>query len=362
MTPLEKLQSEIDSARAAVSVQSYAMSVGELATMYQAGDLVLNPRFQRFYRWTLDQKARLIESLLLDLPIPPIFVQQGIDGEWEVIDGLQRLSCVFDFMGVLKEGAPLELVATKYLPGLAGIKWSSDDDSFEMSSAQKRLVRTARLEVNILKRESAPYAKYELFMRINTGGTPLSNQEVLNCVLIMQPNGDRLYDTVATAVNDPVVVDMLRLTDRAMEERFDQELFFRWLTLRDLEPDSLGKIYELSQFMVDRTIAFAADDPEIFAEAAAQYRACMAFIADSLGENAFRKWDEATGRFRGGFYISAFEVLAIGASEAILAGRLSQDQLQQLARDMWTAEGVVFGSGIRANTRLPKTVAFGRAV
>ena len=76
------------------------MSFGELMNLYQSDELDIHPEFQRFFRWKIEQKSRLIESILLGIPLPSIFVAQRRDGVWDVIDGLQRLSTVFQIAGI----------------------------------------------------------------------------------------------------------------------------------------------------------------------------------------------------------------------------------------------------------------------
>jgi hypothetical protein len=119
------LADEIQARSTEIHTDAYSMSFGELMNLYQSGELDIHPEFQRFFRWTIEQKSRLIESILLGIPLPSIFVAQRRDGVWDVIDGLQRLSTVFQFAGILKDedGAqvsPLQLTATKYLPSLVG--------------------------------------------------------------------------------------------------------------------------------------------------------------------------------------------------------------------------------------------------
>jgi uncharacterized protein DUF262 len=106
------------------------MSVGELMNLHRDGELDIHPEFQRFFRWTNQQKSRFVESLLLGIPLPSIFVSQRTDGVWDVIDGLQRLSTILQLAGVLRDetGAPVEplrLSATKYLPSLEGKIWAT---------------------------------------------------------------------------------------------------------------------------------------------------------------------------------------------------------------------------------------------
>lgn len=121
----------------------------------------------------------MIESFLLNIPIPPIFVYQRLDGVWDVVDGLQRLSTILEFMGEYKEAdgnllPPLKLEGTKYLPSLDGMKYDDPDDvehSFAMF--EKRYLKMARINCVIVKKESDESGKFEIFQRLNTGGTDI---------------------------------------------------------------------------------------------------------------------------------------------------------------------------------------------
>src|SRR6516164_11024265 len=118
---------EVERAKRRVTTDAYQMSFGEIVNLYQEKDLIINPEFQRLFRWTNYQKSRLIESILLGIPIPPIFVYERTDGKWELVDGLQRVSTVLEFMGVLRDAdaneaddplPPSILSPTNYLPSL----------------------------------------------------------------------------------------------------------------------------------------------------------------------------------------------------------------------------------------------------
>ena len=96
------LQDEIDKHRKDIHTDGYPMSIGELVNLYRDKELDLHPEFQRFYRWSPQQKSRWIESILLGIPLPSFFVVQRDDGVWDVIDGLQRLSTILELMGELR--------------------------------------------------------------------------------------------------------------------------------------------------------------------------------------------------------------------------------------------------------------------
>jgi uncharacterized protein with ParB-like and HNH nuclease domain len=96
------LLQQVEEKRKEIFTDSYPMSIGELVNLYKDGDLEINPAFQRFFRWSETQKVRLIESILLGIPLPSIFVAQREDGVWDLVDGLQRISTILYFMNELK--------------------------------------------------------------------------------------------------------------------------------------------------------------------------------------------------------------------------------------------------------------------
>lgn len=139
------LKEEISKKRKDMVVDSYPMSIGEVMNLYKDGELDVHPEFQRFFRWDEEQKTKLIESILLGIPIPPIFVSQKLDGTWDVIDGQQRLSTILQFLHVLKKDdgekyPPLILRSTKFL-----LPWEAYAGTMRISSClSKRLVLSVK--------------------------------------------------------------------------------------------------------------------------------------------------------------------------------------------------------------------------
>jgi uncharacterized protein with ParB-like and HNH nuclease domain len=185
------LQAQIDKKRKEIKTDGYPMSIGEWLSMYERDELDIHPEFQRYYRWSAEQKTSLIESILLGIPLPPIFVSQRSDGVWDVVDGLQRLSTIFQFVGILKDEDgenidPLVLEGTKYLPALNGISWENEDEPKKAIPKDLQLViKRSKISASIILKESDETAKFDLFQRLNTGGSELSPQEVRNCLLMM---------------------------------------------------------------------------------------------------------------------------------------------------------------------------------
>jgi uncharacterized protein with ParB-like and HNH nuclease domain len=255
------LQDQIDSARADIKTDTYSMSIGEWLNLYNDEELDIHPEFQRFFRWDAAQKSRFIESLLLGIPIPPIFVAQRQDGVWDVVDGLQRLSTIFEFVGVLKDKdqkvmPQLRLQRTRYLPDLTNKVWDSDlVDSF--TTAQRMIIKRTKVGVSIILRESDPRSKYELFQRLNTGGSVLSEQEVRNCILVMS-NPD-FYDWLRVLADDSNFREVTALTDRAISEQYDMEIALRYLVFRRLSEGDLQGIGDVGEFLTDKMTGLAED-------------------------------------------------------------------------------------------------------
>ncbi|CDN46165.1 DUF262 domain-containing protein, partial [Paenibacillus sp. P22] len=242
------LQDEITLMSKVIMTDSYPMSIGELSNIYKDGDMDLHPEFQRIFRWDIKQKSNLIESILLGIPIPPIFVYQTKEGVWDVIDGLQRLSTIFEFMGILKsddlngeikEVAASKLIKTKFLPSLEGKFWESEDEENSLDEAQRRFIKRAKLDIKIVEKSSDPNAKYELFQRLNTGGAHLSPQEIRNCLLVMI-NRD-LYLAIKELNEYENFKDCLPLTDNNVEQQNDMEMVVRFIVARHSNLDEINR-------------------------------------------------------------------------------------------------------------------------
>ena len=363
------LEQEIDSRRSEIRSDGYPMSIGELINLYKDDELDIHPEFQRFYRWSDEQKSRLIESILLGIPIPSIFVSQREDGVWDVIDGLQRLSTIFELVGVLKneEGKtlpPLTLSKTKYLPSLAGKRWEDEDSAASIGTTNQLIIRRSKIDVKIILRESSESSKYELFQRLNTGGSQLADQEVRNVVLIMvNPDAYRWIEDLA---NDHNFQTCIALSDRALSEQYHLELVTRFLVFRDLEESELGSIGDIGEFLTDRITALAESDSfqetKLVEETA--FKCTFAQLAETMGDRSFRKYDATRQKYFGGFLISAFEPIAlgIGYNYEKYSGETDTLKIEKLAQDLWANDQFLShsGSGVRASSRVPSNIPLGR--
>ena len=347
----------------------YSMSVGELISIYRDGDLDIHPEFQRFYRWSEEQKSRFVESILLGIPIPSIFVSQREDGVWDVIDGLQRLSTIFQLIGELKdpdgEKYPmLTLKATKYLPSLDGKRWDDDDPDSSIGGANRLKIRRAKMDVKIILGESGESRKHEMFQRLNAGGERLSEQELRNAIMVMvNPDAFRWIENLS---QDGNFQSCITLSDRMLRERYDMELATRFLTLRTLPENELRRIGDIGEFLTDETVRFARSPKYKDAKASEEraFRDTFARLARSLGDKSFKKYDAANGRHAGGFLISAFEPIALGVGfncENYGVEDVSK-AIEKESKKLWSNPDFLrnSGMGVSASTRMSANIPLGR--
>lgn len=358
-----ELQEQIDRARQEIRADAYSMSIGEWINLYRDEELEVHPEFQRFFRWTSSQKTRLIESILLGIPVPPIFVAQTPDGIWEVVDGLQRLSTIFEFVGILKgeEGEqkpPLKLEATKYLPALEGKVWEDSDHPEQSFTQTERLqVKRSKLDVSIILRESGERAKFELFQRLNTGGSPLSDQEVRNCILVMV-NRDFFFWLRGLADHQPFQ-ESIALTDRAVSEQYDMELVTRYMVFNDMDRGKLLSLGDVGEFLTDQIVTFAESQGRAESQGG-KFKLVFDYISNTIGSNAFRRYDPTRKKHVGGFLVSAFEVVALGL--AFQDEFPKPQDFEARVRDLWANPTFqkYSGAGTRASTRIPHLIPLGR--
>jgi len=343
------------------------MSIGELISLYRDGELDIHPEFQRFFRWTQLQKSKFIESILLGIPIPSIFVSQREDGVWDVVDGVQRLSTIFEFVGILRDetGATVPastLVGTDYLPSLEGKTWENGSrPTNEFPSSLRLDFKRQKLDLKIIKKESDPNTKYDLFERLNTLGSQLSDQEVRNCLLVMI-NRD-FFKWLQHLAQNRDFQETIGLTDTASQQRYDMELALRFLIFHKAPDRSLGGIKDVGDFVTRNMRALATSRDFDLDQEERVFSRTFGAINRTLGEDAFRRQDG--GRGRGGFLVSVFEVVAIGLGTNIArspAAPVDPGKLKAALKALWNEPEFrrYAASGVSASSRVPALIPLGR--
>lgn len=158
--------------------QNWAVShVFELIDKWQQVDLA--PDFQRGFVWDYARKSRLIESLMLRIPVPAFYLAETEDGKYQVVDGVQRLTTITEFM---KNEFPLKHL--EYLNDQEGFFFENNEaiNQQGIDGNYWRNILQTQITVNIIEAKSPSKVKFDVFRRVNTGGKPLNNQEIRNCL------------------------------------------------------------------------------------------------------------------------------------------------------------------------------------
>lgn len=335
---MSTLREEIDKARMQVHTDSYPMSIGELVNLYDDGELDIHPEFQRVYRWTDEQKSRLIESILLGIPLPSIFVAQRKDGVWDVVDGLQRISTILSFLGKLKDEKgvltePLRLQKTKYLPALFNKVWEDNDNpENEFDIEIKRIFKREKIDIKIIKRESDNDTKFELFQRLNTGGSKLSDQEVRNCMLLMH-NREAFFWLKDLAKNEAFKT-ILPISDKQSEESYDVELALRFFIYRHINKAIIKDHSDVSPYLNAEMISlFDEKNSFNYAVEANIFQKTCEIALNALDDSAFKKYNHIKSKYEGAISLPVYEAASFGLSKLIEENKYSDEQLIQLFKD-----------------------------
>ncbi|HET6407795.1 MAG TPA: DUF262 domain-containing protein [Chthoniobacteraceae bacterium] len=363
------LEKEISAARQAIASDGYPMSIGELTNLYREGELVIRPEFQRFFRWTSLQKSRLVESLLLGIPLPSIFVAQTESGIWEVVDGLQRLSTIFELQGELKdpEGKlkpALDLQGTKYLPNMEGRNWASQNPSTQLTDAQKLDVKRSKIDIKIIKRESSPQTKFDLFQRLNSYGSQLNAQEMRSALLVAVSSD--FFVRLERLASYPPFRSCVQLSEKQIEERYDVELVTRFIVLHNIGSSkiNLSSLRDLSQVLDDASVELATAYPAGFDEIERTFHATFDAVLANGDENVLRRWDAAKNEYRGPFLTSAFEIFALGIGYHIANNEPYRTDLIPLSQWLWSTPRMQSGysTGRSTESRLAEFIPRGREI
>ncbi|MBU4263448.1 MAG: DUF262 domain-containing protein [Proteobacteria bacterium] len=246
----ETLESELSSTRNTLSADRLDMSFGELINMYDSGELIIDPEFQRYFRWDIYQRTRFVESILLGIPVPSIFMAEDSNGKWEVVDGLQRISTILSFFGKLTGDNEKEngwvMCQGDLINSLEG---KSIDDlplKFQLN------IKRSSVRIEVIKWDSRYDMRYELFNRLNTGGSPLTDQEVRNC--IFRAAGSGLSKEIRELSANMMLNQFVRPTERQKSELYLDELVLRFYALLWSSSPSKNLGEHLTEYMKEASV------------------------------------------------------------------------------------------------------------
>ncbi|MEW1866806.1 DUF262 domain-containing protein [Streptomyces caelestis] len=270
-----------------IRVNTKQFSLRNALDMIEDESLELAPDFQRGRVWKLKQKSQLIESVLLQIPLPAFYFAEDTDGLMRVVDGLQRLSTIHDFVrGGEERGFALK--------GLEYLQNAVEGKRFEdLPAPWKRRIYNTQIITNVIDPTTPPDVMYDIFKRINTGGTPLNAQEIRHC---MSKGRSRtvLREMTSTAEFNAATNHMgghIRMNDREMALRF--AAFWLMGTEGYAKYAAMDPFLQHTTTVLDRTEEGDATVDALMAD----FRKAMVNARLVFGDQAFRKWPlESSGR------------------------------------------------------------------
>lgn len=218
-TPLEEEVESLDLSKSSRNIYTEPADaeIDSLYNKFNKGKLIVQPDFQREYVWDGKRASRLIESAILRIPIPIIYISEEPDNKEYVIDGQQRLTSFFSFLsGKFPDGKEFKLSGLQVFTELNGKSYKDLSDTYQ------DMISYFKLRTVTVKRESDENLKFEIFERLNTGAVPLNDQELRNCIY-RGPYNDLIHELS----RDPDFIYILGLA-QPDKRRKDVELVLRF--------------------------------------------------------------------------------------------------------------------------------------
>ena len=323
-----------------LSVLDY--NLGTLADLIQAKVIDLSPRYQRRFRWDASRQSQLIESFLMNVPIPPIFLNEDSYGKYSVIDGKQRLNAIYSFMrGRLT------------LTGLKVFREINGDTVDDLPQELQNVLKTrANLRAVIILRQSDQDVKFEVFKRLNTGGVRLNPQEIRNSTW-----PGPLNDLVLDLSEDPKFHGLMGIRKKEnssiYREMRDAEFVLRYFAFRNSwQSFNGGMMRHMDGFMAKNQRMSATD----LQDARNDFLHTLEAVSAAFGEQAFQRWVPARkgspGYWRQQVLASLFDA-EMFACRGLSARKLAANHGRILARMIKLFSDENFRQAIDAATNTP---------
>ncbi|WP_327007940.1 DUF262 domain-containing protein [Dactylosporangium sp. NBC_01737] len=276
---LELLEDQLNVERRKVDVATHNFSVRELVRMIAEKELNVAPDYQRMFRWTPEAESTFVESVFLGLPIPPIFVATNVGFQWEVVDGLQRLSTLVHFLSVNKaelaviaRSAPLPLTGLEKLNQLNGLTHEQLPRNLQVYFGRQPL------QVVSLTDKSDLQVRFDVFARLNRGSMRLSAQEVRACVY-----QGKFNDLVSELAAFEPFTKMLKLKKVNQSDGTTAEQVVKFFAYKNYRDSFDGKI----EHWLNKYMESVKKNPFNYSKESAAFQDAVKKLAEILGDRQF---------------------------------------------------------------------------
>ncbi len=329
-----------------IKISTREPSVYLVMERIRRGEVDLAPDFQRSGDiWPLRTQSRLIESILLRIPLPVFYMAADPDDNWQVVDGLQRLGTLRNFIIHKK----LRLRGLEYLSQFEG------HDYDQLPRPMQRRITETQLSCHVIETGTPPEVMFNVFKRINTEGKPLVGQEIRHA---LNPGSAR--DLLRELAESP---EFLRATDGTVNPKrmADRECVLRFLAFRSLGDESYGG--KLDEFLMT-AMKHLNGAPGSHSALREDFRRAMSLAWDLFGKEAFRKPNRpGYKRWRSPVNKPLFESLSVALAEVPENGVELRGRKDEVAAELDDLmENAEFFESISVGTQATRQVKirFGR--
>lgn len=248
-----KIQEQIDKNRRTVSFDSYDITVRQLYDMAVEAIIDIAPEYQRHFVWDETRQSQLIESIFLGIPVPSLFMATNKDSSWEVVDGLQRLTTIINFVGdektikrINKNCSKLTISGLEKLDSLNGLQYE------KLPKSLQNMFLTRPIRVTVLNDRSDYNLRFDLFERLNTGGVTLHPQEIRNCIYLGEFN-----DFIKKCSENESFRTVIKMTRNAERTGSYEELVLKFFAYYENRESFIHSVKEfLNEYMAFKTLNF----------------------------------------------------------------------------------------------------------
>ncbi len=302
-----------------IRITTKNFSLREVVEQIRMDEIDLSPDFQREYVWKRRQRTRLIESILLGIPLPAFYFNQEEDATYQVVDGVQRLSTIHLFMNNEHELAAADL---EYLKELDGLRYD------QLDQAVMRRFRAAQIVVHIIEPQTPDEVKYDIFSRVNTLGSPLSAQEIRHAMSRQRSREFLLVLSELPSFDEATARNFFR-KDRNDSSRWvrdtgrmmNRELALRFCAFLNFDEEVYRQFSSLDAYLADFTKRIdgrpasgpSFDDSQLI-DMCQKFDLAMRNAICVLGKYAFRR-NPAYASKRGPLNRAVFEAQAIALAK-----------------------------------------------
>lgn len=260
-----------------IRIHTKTFSLRQILDMIGDNEINLAPDFQRYYVWKDSQKSSLIESILLGIPMPSFYFTEKEDARMLVVDGVQRLMTIHGFA----RGEAFRLAELEYLDELA-------DKSFdELDAPLRRRFNNTQILAHVIDPQTPGAVKFDVFKRINTGGSPLSAQEIRHCM-----SGSRTRTLLKRCTQ---LVSFNEATRGSLKKHIrmaDQEVALRYIAFSRNSTDEYRKHPSFDAFLSSTTDSLELLGNDEHDNIVNTFDEAMRLAHEVFGRGAFRKRED----------------------------------------------------------------------